>query len=137
MVRYDKLAPIEKFYPFEDAVTAAEYINGTFGSVEAGVFTAGDGFSVIMQVENGDNAGYEGYKIGKGAHVRVAHLDTTDGYIVDVTAEQLPSSYTKGNKLKANAEGKLEVGEGDKGSLEIIEVTSYGVRAKIIAKAAD
>ena len=33
MIRFEKLAPFEVMYPFEDAVAAEDYKNGTMGTV--------------------------------------------------------------------------------------------------------
>lgn len=62
-------------YPFEDAVVEKSVLNGAFGDVADGKFTANDsGKKVIMQVENGDDAGLPEYKIPAGSHVRVLDL---------------------------------------------------------------
>ena len=41
MIRFDKISATEKNYPFVDAVVAGDYLNGTFGTVSNGTFTAG------------------------------------------------------------------------------------------------
>ena len=59
-------------YPFEDAVVDKEVMNGAFGDVSSGKFTASDsGKKIIMQVEVGDDEYMDKYKIPAGSHVRV------------------------------------------------------------------
>lgn len=59
-------------YSFEDAVVDKEVMNGAFGDVANGKFTASEsGKKVIMQVEVGDDEGLGEYKIPAGSHVRV------------------------------------------------------------------
>lgn len=133
MIRFEKLFP-EIAYPYQDAVAAAEYINGIFGTVSSGVFTAGAGALCVMQVEKGDDARSDDFKVRQNEHVRVADLsaDKVQGQIVNITANELPSTYAVGNILKAASTGLLVVdsGESAKG-LKIVEVTDYGVRAEI------
>lgn len=40
MVRFENISTTEKNYPQVDAVVAADYKNGTFGTVATGTFTA-------------------------------------------------------------------------------------------------
>ena len=130
MIRYEKLNP-EVQYPYSDAVAAADYINGVFGSVANGTFTVGaSATSCIMQVERGDDAYTANFKVKAGEHVRVADLTKAVGEIVNITADELPSTYEVGNKLASASTGLLTVGSG--GKLKIIEVTDYGVRAVIL-----
>lgn len=132
MIRFEKLNVPEHIYCFSDALAAAEYTNGTFGSVASGTFTAGAGTSAIMQVEDGDKAYSDGYTVAAGAHVRVADFTKVPvGEIVNITADELPSTYSVGGKLKAASTGKLTV--NSTGALfEIIEKTNYGVRAVVL-----
>lgn len=132
MIRYEKLTVPETIYPYEDAVSADTYKNGTFGDVVDGVFTAGEGFKTIMQIEKGNDMKTDKFVVQKDEHVRVADLSKTPGQVVNVTADELPETYEKGDKLVAGADGKLVVGSGDK-YLEVIEPTRYGVRATIVA----
>ena len=75
MVRFDKIAVIEKVYPYVNAKVAAKYKNGTFGTVESGIFTAGaTGFYTIMQIEKGDDAGSDDFVIDAGADCRICDL---------------------------------------------------------------
>ena len=134
MIRFEKLNIPEHLYVFEDATAAAEYANGTFGAVANGVFTASAGTKAIVQVEDGDDAYSDKFTVKTGEHVRVADFTAAPvGEIVNITADELPSTYAVGNKLKAAATGKLTV--NTTGALfEVIEVTRYGVRAKTLAQ---
>lgn len=134
MIRLERLNCQEHDYIFEDATAAAEYANGTFGTVTSGVFTAGAGTKAIVQVEDGDDAYSDKFTVKAGEHVRVADFTAAPvGEIVNITADELPASYAVGNKLKAAATGKLTVNAT--GALfEVIEVTRYGVRAKTLAQ---
>ena len=140
MIRFEKLSVPEVIYPYQDAVAAADYINGTFGTVANGVFTAGVTTGVvrlcIMQVEKGDDAKSDAFKVLKGEHVRVADLTHTlvQGLIVNITADELPATYEVGDVLITSTDGLLIVDatENDnKTGLKVIEVTDYGVRAVI------
>lgn len=139
MVRFEKLNIPEHIYVFEDALAAADYVNGTFGTVANGKFTAGAGTSVIMQVEKGDDAYSDDFKVLKDEHVRVADMTKAPANeIINITKAQLPTTYAVGNKLQAAASGKLAVASGTVTgvSYEVIEVTRYGVRAKVVVAAA-
>ena len=77
MVKFHTIGQIERgAYPFEDAVVDTEVMNGAFGDVANGKFTASDsGKKVIMQLEVGDDEYMDKYKISAGSRVRV--LDPT------------------------------------------------------------
>ena len=47
MIRFDKISATEKNYPFVDAVVAGDYLNGTFGTVSNGTFTAGAVYAAL------------------------------------------------------------------------------------------
>ena len=81
MIKFSTLGQIEHGeYPFEDAVVNADVLNGAFGEVVDGVFTASaSGKKVIMQVEVGDDAGMAEYKIPAGSHVRVLDPAKVEG----------------------------------------------------------
>lgn len=132
MIRYEKLAPFEKHYPFEDAVASAEYINGVFGAVAEGKFTAGTGMKCVMQVEKGDDLLSDAYHVKKDEHVRVADLEKTPGAIVNITKDQLPNTVAKSNKLVAKADGMLKVDAAATKYIEVIEMMPYGVRGKVV-----
>lgn len=130
MIRFEKLSATEKAYPFVDAVVAGDYKNGTFGEVEDGTFTAGTGFKAIMQVEKGDDMKTDQFKVLKDEHARIADFTKADGQIVNITADELPKTYTVGNKLVADSTGVLSVSaDATNVYFDIIEVTRYGVRA--------
>ena len=134
MVRFDKISVTEKNYPFVDAVAAADYKNGTFGTVADGTFTAGaTGFYVIMNVENGDDAKSDDYVVKKGEHIRVADLSKVDGAILNITSAQLPSGVKKGDKAVSKADGTLNVPAAAPTAkfVEITEITRFGANAKV------
>lgn len=135
MIRFEKMNIPEHTYLYEDATAAAEYTNGTFGTVTSGVFTAGAGNKAIVQVEYGDNAYSDAFTVKAGEHVRVANFEAApEGEIVNITDDELPATYSVGGKLKPASTGKLTVNAT--GALfEIIEKTRYGVRAKVLAVA--
>ena len=86
-------------YPFEDAVVEKSVLNGAFGDVADGKFTANDsGKKVIMQVENGDDAGLPEYKIPAGSHVRVLDLTKVKGEL-EVYGYPLPDTFKVGDTL--------------------------------------
>lgn len=79
-------------YPFEDAVVDKEVMNGAFGDVSSGKFTASDsGKKIIMQVEVGDDEYMDKYKIPAGSHVRV--LDPAKVVGEPVTFTNAPSLF--------------------------------------------
>lgn len=131
MTRYERLSEHYR-NPFSDAIAAGEYINGVFGTVSNGTFTKGAGNYCVMQVEKGDDARYEGYTVAQGEHVRVANLAKSEGEILNITADELPSTYAVGDILAAQSTGLLAVDStsGAKG-YKIVEVTDYGVRAQV------
>lgn len=131
-VRFEKLFVPEKAYPYIKATCAAEYANGTFGTVTSGTFTAGAGNYVIMEIEKGDDAKFDTWKTGTVAEVRIADLSAPEvqGLILDITNDLLPASgVAKGVTLSAASTGKLAVG-GSTG-LVVEEVCSWGVRASV------
>ncbi len=86
-------------YPFEDAVVEKSVLNGAFGDVADGKFTANDsGKKVIMQVENGDDAGLPEYKIPAGSHVRVLDPAKVKGEL-EVYGYPLPDTFKVGDTL--------------------------------------
>lgn len=134
MVRFEDISTTEKNYPYVDAVVAADYKNGTFGTVVDGTFTAGaNGTFVIMNIEDGDDAKSDDYIVKKDAHARIADLTKVNGVSLSITSVQLPSTVANGNKLESQADGTLKVNASAKGSyLEVAEVTSFGVNAKVV-----
>lgn len=135
MVRFETLSASEKLYPYVKAVAAADYKNGTFGTVTDGVFTAGaTGFQVIMQVERGDDIHSDEFVVKKDEPVRVADLSKAIGQIVNITADELPSDLKVGDKAASKADGTLEVPTSapTKDYLLITEITTYGAKAQIV-----
>lgn len=131
MVRFEKLTQ-HYLNPFSDATANAEYPNGIFGTVASGVFTKGAGNYCVMQVEKGDNARYNSFTVKKDEHVRVANMAKAEGEIINITADELPSTYAVGDILAAASTGLLTVdsSSGAKG-YKIVEVTDYGCRAQV------
>lgn len=133
MIRFDKISATEKNYPFVDAVVAGDYLNGTFGTVTDGTFTAGaTGFYAIMNLEDGDEAKYDEYVIKTGAHARIVDFSKVDGQILNVTSAQLPETFEKGNKLVSKVDGTLEVGSPSNKYFEVVEVTRFGANVKVV-----
>lgn len=134
MIRFEKLAATEKVYPFVDAIVADDYKNGTFGEVANGVFTAGEGFKAIIQVEKGDDMKSGDFVIFKDEHARIADFSKEDGQVVNITADELPDEYAVDDMLKADSTGTLVVdASATSGAFKVIEVTRYGVRAVVVA----
>lgn len=115
MIKFSRISQIEHGdYPFEDAIVNADVLNGAFGDVAGGVFTASaSGKKVIMQVEVGDEAGMDEYKIPAGSHVRVLDpakvegeleiygYPLTDGFKVGDTVGCFKITEVIGNKVGA------------------------------------
>ena len=121
MIRFDKISATEKNYPFVDAVVAGDYLNGTFGTVSNGTFTAGaTGFYAIMNLEDGNKAKSDEYVIKTGAHARIVDFSKVDGQILNVTSAQLPDTFEKGNKLVSKADGTLQVGSPSNKYFEVV-----------------
>lgn len=138
MIRFEKLAPTEKGYPFEDAIAADSYINGTFGDVAEGKFTKGDKFKAIMQVEKGDNANSGKFKVEKGEHVRVVDFNQCDGAIVNITSDNIKSYATTDKGYKVDTDGMLTKDDTleEASGFKVIEHTDYGVRATVSVRVA-
>ena len=135
MVRFEKISTTEKAYPYVDAIVAADYANGTFGTVTDGVFTAGaTGFHVIMNIEKGDDATSDDYVVKKGEHARIADLSKVDGAALNITSKQLPTTIAKGDKAVSKADGTLEVPTEAPTAkyIEITEVTRFGANGKVV-----
>lgn len=125
MLKFRNFDQIEHKYAFEDAVAGADTFNGAFGAVTAGSFAVtADGTKVIMQAEDGDNAGLPKYPITKGEHVRVLDLTKLAGEELEIYDYPLPDTVAVGNKLTATADGALKVNSstGTKLNLEVKSV---------------
>ena len=136
MVRFEKLSPTEKNYPYISAKAAAEYKNGVFGEVVDEVFTIGaTKFKVAMNIETGDDAKSDDFVIEKDGDMRIADLSLVpNGTILNITAGHLPSGAKEGDKMVSAATGNLVVPETapTEEYLEVVEMTNYGCRAKIV-----
>ena len=97
MVKFHTIGQIEHGeYPFDDAVVETEVLNGAFGNVSEGVFTANErGTKIIMQIENGDDEHMDEYKIPAGSHVRVLDPAKVVGEL-ELYGHPLPETFNKG-----------------------------------------
>lgn len=131
MIRFERLSEHYR-NPFVDATAYAEYINGIFGTLSSGVFTKGAGNYCVMQVERGDKAHSDEFTVKANEHVRLADMTKAEGEIINITADELPSTYAVNDILAAQSTGLLAVNSasGAKG-YKIIEVTDYGCRAVV------
>lgn len=110
MIKFRNFDQIEHKYAFEDAVVGADTFNGAFGKITSGTFAvAEDGTKVIMQAEDGDNAGLAKYPILKGEHVRILDLTKFAGEELEIYDYPLPDEVAEKDKLTAKADGSLEV----------------------------
>lgn len=136
MVRFEKISVTEKNYPYVKAISAADYKNGTFGAVVDGVFTAGAvGFYSIINMEDGDDAKSDDFKVLKDSQLRVADFTLVpDGTILNITSAQLSVDLKYGDKMVSAANGALTVPETAPTAkyFEVIEITPYGCRAKVV-----
>ena len=100
MFKFSTIGQIEHGeYPFEDAVVDTEVMNGAFGDVANGKFTASDsGKKVIMQLETGDDEYMNEYKIPAGSHVRVLDPAKVVGNL-EVYGYPLPDTFKSGDTL--------------------------------------
>lgn len=139
MIRFEKLAPTEKNYPFEDAVVAADYKNGVFGNVAEGVFTVGSGFKAIMQVEKGNDSKTDKYTMTKGEHARIVDFAKAEGAIVNITADNITDDYKQAKFFEVDgATGLLKKAESLSGNgFTVIELTKYGARAVVTVNAGE
>ena len=136
-IKFNTISQIEKKYAFEDAIASADVLNGDFGAVTGGAFAVGvTATKAIMQDENGDNAGLDEYPIKKGEHVRVVDLSAYNGETIEVYGAQLPDTYSKGDKLISDTNGKLVTGGSVAPYFEITKVIPNvkGVEVKVVAK---
>lgn len=117
MIRFNKTVPTENGYPYIKAVIAADYKNGTFGTVDAkGVFTAGRGGYYIDQIESGDDMYSDDFKIKAGTEVRLVDMSKCVGAIVTVTKDNcteamqgfiVPAAFDLGIAAAPNSDGVL------------------------------
>ena len=141
MFKLNSIAQIEHEYIYQDAIADADTFNGAVGEVGSdGKFkVAANKAMVIMQVEEGDDAGMPTYKIKKGEHVRVGDLTNLDGQIVEVYGDEIPADgFEKGVKLESDTDGSLK--KNTAATTPYFEVTKVignklGVEVKIVASA--
>lgn len=100
MVKFHTIGQIERgAYPFEDAVVDKEVMNGAFGDVANGKFTASDsGKKIIMQLETGDDEAMPEYKIPAGTHVRVLDPTKVVGEL-ELYGYPLPETFAVGDTV--------------------------------------
>lgn len=138
--KLNSIGQIEKTYAFEDAVIETEMLNGTVGKVEDGVFKpSANASKAIMQLEVGDDAGMDEYKIPAGSHVRVVDFVSLveqfpKNTTIEIYGAQLPATYTVGDKLESDADGKLVTGASTAPYFEITKVigNKLGVEATMV-----
>lgn len=137
MIKFNTIGQIEKGYYFENAVIETAILNGDFGEVADGVFNvAAKATKAVMQVEVGDDMGMDEYPIPNGSHVRVLNLEELNGKTVEIYGAQLPSTYTKGDKLESDAKGKLVTGATVAPYLEITKIigNKLGVEVTVVTE---
>lgn len=133
MVRFENISVLEKNYPFVKATAYADYKNGVFGTVTDGVFKVGaKATSVLMQLETGNDAHTDEFKVNKNEPVRIADLTKVPGAPVSITKDELPSSVAKGNRLVSKADGTLSVDATATTYIEVTEVTRFGVNGIVV-----
>ncbi len=109
MIKAYTIGMIEKYDAFRKAKAAAKYVNGTFGEISNGVFTAGaTKFQVLMQVGKGDTL-YTDFDVVANEDIRVADLSKWAGKQLQISPLHLPATFAVGNKLVSDANGKLIV----------------------------
>lgn len=135
MIKFHTIGQIEKLNPFVDAVVKKEVLNGDFGEVTTGEFAVGaKKKQVVMQLECGDDAGVDEYKIPAGSHVRVLDLEKLNGQLIEVWGHPLPATFAKGNKLESEADGTLKADASAAPYLEVVEVlgNKEGALVKVV-----
>lgn len=108
-IEFTTVGQYEKEYNFIDAVAAADMSNGVLGTLSSGVFTAdASGSYAAMQVEYGDYAGTNEFKILKGEHVRVLNLSKVGSVtgnkkirVFDGSTHSVGASFYTGTVTKA------------------------------------
>lgn len=135
LIKFHTIGQIEMgTYAFEKAVAGADTVNGAFGSVSSGVFSVGaDAKKAIMNVEVGDDAGLDDYKIYKDQTLRVVDFTKLDGELIEIYGT-LPDGVEVGTKLKSDASGKLITGASAAPCFEVIDTieTSGGLEGVVV-----
>lgn len=136
MIIFNTVGEFEKYDSLSSVKAAADYVNGTFGKVADGVFTASaNGTAFIMEVEKGDNMYLDEYTVKKDAQIRVCDITKLAGKEIRITKVNLPETVAKDNKLASDATGKLTVSASATAPYLLVkEVRPYGVLAEIVGK---
>lgn len=100
MVKFHTIGQIEHGeYPFEDAIVEKDVLNGAFGNVAEGKFTANEsGTKIVMQIETGDDEYMSEYKIPAGSHVCVLDPSKVDGEL-ELYGHPLPEKFNVGDTV--------------------------------------
>ena len=138
--KLNSIGQIEKTYAFDDAVIETEMLNGTIGDVVDGVFEpSANASKAIMQVEVGDDAGMDEYKIPAGSHVRIVDFESLveqfpKNTTIEIYGAQLPDTYVVGDKLASDANGKLVPGATAAPYFEVTKIigNKLGVEATMV-----
>lgn len=135
LIKFHTIGQIEHGeYPFVKAVADNDVINGTFGTVVGGKFTASaDASSAIMQVEAGDDMCLDQYLISKKSPLRIIDFMKVNGQPMEFYG-QLPVGIAVGDKLKSDANGKLVTGATTAPYFEVTDIIGNyaGVEVKVI-----
>lgn len=134
MVKLNSLKQIEHLYAFENAVVKVDTYNGAFGDVVDGEFVVGEGTKAIMNVEVGDEAGFDTYPIKANTQVRVVDLEKLNGELIEVYGDQVPTGAKVGNALTVDTNGNLVVGTATAPYLKVEKVFGNvkGVEVKVV-----
>lgn len=126
MLKPRTIGMLEKYDVFTSVKADAEYVNGTFGTVADGVFTAGAGGYVIMQKGKGDTL-YTDFTVVADEDIRVADVAKWVGKQLEVSPLHIIGEFTKGDTLIVSATGKLAVGDAVAGNVyfEVEEVINF------------
>ena len=136
MIKAYKISMLEKYAPFEAVKVAADYMNGTFGTVSDGVFTAGAAPThFLYQVGRGDE-NYTDFTIPKDSDARAASLDVWNGKELFIEGANLPASVEEDSKLDFDANGALKVNASPSGTyLQVTKLLGEGAVAVITKNA--
>jgi hypothetical protein len=115
MVKNYTIGMLEKYDVFSSVKAGAEYVNGTFGKVTAGVFdAAAEGTYVIMQKGKGDTL-YTDFTVAKDEDIRVAdltkwvgkQLQVSPAHIVYATDTDYSDLVVGTTKMIINSDGMI------------------------------
>lgn len=136
MIIFNTIGEFEKYDSLSSVKAAADYVNGTLGTVENGVFTAkAAGTHFVYEVEKGDDMYLDSYTVKKDAQIRVCELAKLNGKEVRITSVNLPKTVAEKDKLTSNASGTLVVSSSATAPYLVVkELRPYGVLAEIVGE---